>query len=101
MKTKIQELQTLASDKIGDGKSPNLFFVTDEGIVVTVTRDFNLAYRQWLRLANQSPRRECALEDRRAGTLASVEPCSDEKGARLEIHDDTRHPIIAKHIKRN
>jgi hypothetical protein len=38
---KVPELEALARDRVGDGGSPALFFVTDAGVVVTVTRDFD------------------------------------------------------------
>jgi hypothetical protein len=86
---KIEQLQTLARDMVGDDGKPDLFFVTDQGIVVTISRDFDTAHKHWEELARRSPRVECALENRRTGVLASVEPDSDEPGARLEVRDDT------------
>lgn len=87
---KIAILEALASSTIGDGKSPDLFFVTDQGVCVTVTRSFETAYEQWKALSRRYPRTECALENRTVGVLASMEPESEEPGARLEIRDDTR-----------
>ena len=87
---KIETLETFASNVIGDGKSPDLFFVSDQGVCITVTRSFETAYRQWRELAHRSPFVECALENRTVGVLCSVEPTSDEPGARLEIRDDSR-----------
>jgi len=74
---------------VGDGRRPNIFFVTDEGNVVMVTLDFDAAYAHWRKLAGRAPRIESALEDRRWGTVASVEPESDDPGARLIIIDDS------------
>lgn len=88
---KVAELETLARDMVGDDSTPDLFFVTDRGAVVTVSRDFGTAYRHWRTLAQRSPRLESALENRRTGVLASVEPDSDEPGARLVIRDDARY----------
>jgi len=84
---KINELEALASNLIGDGQSPNLYFVTDRGVVVTVTRSFEVAREEWKQLSRRSPRLECALEDRKVGVLASVEPESDEEGAPLRVFD--------------
>lgn len=88
--TKIEVLQNLASQIIGDGSKSDMFFVTDQGVVVTVTRDFDTAYAHWKQLARRSPFVECALENRTVGVLASVEPDSDDDGALLEVRDDTR-----------
>lgn len=101
MKTKIKPLQTLATDMVGDGKNPNLFFVTEQGITITVTRDFNLAYRQWETLAHTYPQIESVLEDRQWGTICSVEPRNDVDHKRLFIFDDSlafrkRHKTISK-----
>lgn len=87
---KINELEALASNLIGDGQSPNLYFVTDQGVVVTVTRSLEVAHAEWKELARRLPRVECALEDRKTGVLASVEPESNEEGAKLRVFDDVR-----------
>jgi hypothetical protein len=86
---KVKVLEELATVVIGDGKAPHLFFVTDQGVVDTVSRDFATAYQRWLALAAVRPMVECALEGRQYGVMASVEPESDEPGARLRYHDDT------------
>lgn len=89
MKTKIKPLQALATDMVGDGKNPNLFFVTEQGITVTVTRDFEMAYRQWETLAHTYPQIESALEDRKWGVITSVEPREQGVGRLIRI-DDSR-----------
>ena len=94
MKTKIKELQTLSADMIGDGKSPNLFFVNDQGVTVTITRDFDIAYAEWRKLAYFSSGQECALEDRKFGCIASVERGENN---RKDIIDDSR--VFNQHIK--
>lgn len=86
---KIRPLEELARSVIGDGKTPNLYFVTDRGVVVTVTRSAEAAYRHWRELAKRSPRVESAVEDRQAGCLASVAP-DDDGSTRLIIIDDMR-----------
>ena len=75
-------LQTLKAQLVGDGQSPDLFFVTREGSVVTITRDFQTALHDWQRLANSLPRIACALEDRLFGCIASVAGPSQD-GERL------------------
>lgn len=94
MKYKVARLETMARELIGDGRKPNLYFVTDEGAVVTVTRDLKVAYIHWCRLAWPAgygvlPLKESALEDRRVGVLCSVEPEHDGS-KHLCIHDDIR-----------
>lgn len=80
-------LNQMATKLIGDGCEPNLFFVSDyRGNCLTVTANFDVAYSHWKELANSYPRRECNLEDRKNGTLASIE--TDETGL-LMRYDDT------------
>ena len=76
---KLEALETLARERVGDGQSPDLFFVTDQGTVVTVTRDYQIASTAWTRLAMAGRwQTECALENRTFGVLASVEPAEDD-----------------------
>lgn len=88
MNRKIPELERFAKLAIGDGMPPNLYFVTDEGVIVTITRSRELAYRHWRELSKRRPMVESAMEDRLNGVLASVEPESDEPNARLVVSDD-------------
>jgi len=67
---KIKELNALAAEMVGDDKSPNLYFVTQKGDVVTVTRHFEKAHQEWLRLVYQHI--ESVLEDRQTGIICSV-----------------------------
>lgn len=98
MPRRIPALESMARDMVGDSGTPDLFFVTDRGVVVMVARSFPAAHREWSRLAQRrdmgtgDPRGllESALENRRTGVLASVEPESDEPGARLVVRDDSR-----------
>lgn len=85
MPHKIAALEELARHTIGDGGREHLYFVTDRGIVVTVTRDRDIALQHWRTLAARRPLQECALEDRAYGVLASVEPEGDEPGSPLCI----------------
>lgn len=86
---KTEQLEELARSVVGDDKTPDIFFVTDQGTVVTVSRDFKTAYTHWCELAARYPRVECALENRTYGVLADISPESDEPGARLVRTDDT------------
>ena len=80
---KIAELENLARDMVGDGKRPNLYFVTDGGTVTMVTRDRVAARGAWYDLSMRRPLQECALEDRLTGVLADVSP--DEDGGPLKV----------------
>lgn len=90
MKAKIESLEKLARNMVGDGNSPNLYFVSDCGVCITITRNFSLAYQQWRALADRIPRIESALEDRKNGTIADVSPESDDSGAKLIFTDSSR-----------
>jgi hypothetical protein len=81
-------LKELPRDMVGDNGSPNVYFVTDCGATVTVTLDGLTAYAHWRRLADRRPRVECALEDRKFGCMASVEP-REENSTDLVVIDDT------------
>lgn len=83
------ELDDLARRLVGDGRTPDLFFVTDDGHVVAVYSQFLRAYGHWRDLAARTPRRECALENRTYGVIASVDPRS-ETDARLIVIDASR-----------
>ena len=90
MPKKIEALETLARTMIGDGQTPDLFFVTDEGAVVLIETSALRAYGRWRDLAQRSPRKECALENRTFGVIASVEPRDDTEDAPLIVCDDYR-----------
>lgn len=74
---RIKQLDALATEMVGDGKKPNVFFVTQGGKVTTITRHFEVAHREWLKFAMQ--RVESMLEDRQTGVIASagIEPVFD------------------------
>jgi hypothetical protein len=82
-------LNTLARDFVGDGKHRNMYFVTDNGDVVTITDDRDVAVAHWRQLAARRPLVESALEDRLTGVIASVEPEIDTPGALLRIYDES------------
>lgn len=69
-------LDILARDLVGDGRAPNLFFVSLEGRgVITVTEDGHAAHQEWLRLTcgvGHSRRLLPQLEDRLHGTVSEV-----------------------------
>lgn len=86
MKKKIRELEELATNTVGDGKSPNLFFVSQEGAIITVTRSFATAYNEWKAL---NPRIVSALEDRLWGVICITDH-DEENGNALYRRDDSR-----------
>lgn len=77
MKEGITELEELASKMIGDGKTPDVFFVSEQGKINLVTTDFELAYYRW-QVLSRGCRMECALENRTYGTICAVEPEDSE-----------------------
>ncbi len=89
---KIKELEKLASEMVGDGKLPHLFFVsTHEGGkksrgVILITRSFELAYMVWSNLPRTF---ESSLEGRKFGTICSVEP-EEDGSKKLIVIDDSR-----------
>lgn len=84
-------LEELARTMVGDGQTPDLFFITQKGVVVAVDVDPEAAYSRW-RQCQHGKRGpvECALENRTYGVIASWQPESDEPGARLECIDHYR-----------
>lgn len=80
---RIEALEQSARNIVGDGKAPNVYFVTDQGVVTTITRDREIALSAWRTLASRWPLVECAVEDRLNGVIADVSPESDVPGARL------------------
>lgn len=91
---KIESLEAIARDMVGDGKRPNVFFVSLEPLgIVMITRDFQAAYQYWKGLSRSA---ETSLEDRQTGVICSNEPlCELDK--RLHVIDDSasflkRHP---------
>jgi len=84
---KIKALENLATDIVGDGKSPNVFFVSTQGVIFMVTTDFEMAYAAWQEVSDP-PHVETALEDRQTGVIASVGP-DEENGDRLTVQDDS------------
>jgi hypothetical protein len=85
MKVHIGPLQALARDLVGDCKRPNFYFVSDGPTVVTVTKNAKLARAHWEELARRRPLKECTLENRLCGVIASVQRESDAPGARLVV----------------
>ena len=90
MNKRIEALEKLARETVGDGKGPNLFFVgTTDGIEL-VTTDAQVAYAHWCKLRDTLHRsRGPALEDRVHGLVASVE-IDENTGGRIVIDDFAR-----------
>jgi len=81
---KIAQLEDLARDMVGDGQRPNLFFVTLEGSVWTITMSLRDAYASWKDVATHT--RNTTLEDRLHGIVAST--YQDPETRRWVIEDD-------------
>lgn len=84
---RVKQLESLARDLVGDNKSPNLYFVSDDKGIIMVTSDLDVAHAAWRNLPRN---KESSLEDRKTGVLASTEPVDDTPGARLVTYDDVR-----------
>jgi len=83
---KIEALEALARDMVGDGKFPDVFFVSCEphGLLM-ITPDFFAAYQFW----RQLPRNvETALENRTFGCICTTEPQEDGSTI-LVTYDDS------------
>ena len=65
----IKLLEKLSQTMVGDGKTPNVFFVSIKGAIHLITTDFNVAYDYWRNLARNQRNDQPALEDRRWGTI--------------------------------
>lgn len=61
-------LDKLASDLVGDGEEPNLFFVSLDGKVKMVTSEFTQAYKYWKDISYFCDQ-ETTLEDRGMGVI--------------------------------
>ena len=103
MKRKIKELEELASKMVGDGKSPNVFFITLQGVVVMITLDFNEAYHKWKRVSfngsiSHHPTVETTLEDRQYGCICLIQPEEDDS-TKLIVSDEARQFAKRHRIK--
>lgn len=83
MKSKI--LNRLASETVGDGKNPNLFFVSMGADVQMIAGNFNQAYKFWKTFPRN---KESMLEDRKYGVICSTEPVEDGS-KKLVTYDDS------------
>lgn len=82
---KITALEELASELIGDGATPNVFFVSmAERGVIMLTTDGEAAHNFWGALPRNV---ETSLEDRHNGTVASTEPVEDGSKV-MRTYDD-------------
>jgi hypothetical protein len=84
---KIEQLEALPRNMVGDGGSPNVFFVSQQPLgVVMITRNALLAYDYWRSLPRDV---ETSLEDRQWGVIADNGP-EDEGSTKLVVRDDYR-----------
>lgn len=82
---KINELNALANNFVGDNQKPNVFFVTENSDVTMITVNFDAAYDYWCALSQHI---ETTLEDRQWGVICSTEPFEDG-GKELRTYDDS------------
>ena len=76
----VPELEKIATKMVGDGKGPNLYFVSLKGKIVAIHTSFKASYKHWKELALANSESESALEDRRYGVICSVSPDEDLGG---------------------
>jgi len=94
---KVEALNKLASEMVGDNGRTNVFFVTYEGNVVMITMLFEAAYTLWSNLKNAH--KDCTLEDRKTSVIAEAglrpqfNPKTDNFDGPIdwEVRDDSRH----------
>ena len=84
---KIKQLEELARTMVGDGKAPNLYFITVDVVVVTITRDLSIAKSEWRRNIYNHPFTPCSVEDRKQGTVCQHD--KDEETCRWITIDDS------------
>jgi hypothetical protein len=88
---RIQKLEKLVSEMVGDSGKPNLFFVTLEGQCILIARDFSIAHRTWVSISRGQRTKETTLEDRQTGIIASNGIEEMEDGTeKWMYHDDSR-----------
>lgn len=78
-----KELNRMATEMVGDGKKPNLYFVSLGSNVQLVTTDWDAAYTYWLSLPRNV---ETLLEDRLIGLICDTSPV-EERSTRLTTSD--------------
>lgn len=90
--TRIEEMEAIAREMIGDGKKPNVYFVSQfsEGEkgpgLVLISRNFDVAYEFWLSLPRNI---ETIFEDRLTGVLAETTPVDEGSKVLCTIDDTT------------
>ncbi len=89
-KRQVPELEQLACEMVGDGKKPNVFFVSLRGQMQMITRDGDAAYELVMSYCWRHPNKEFALEDRLHGCLVTNEPEEDGSKKLILIDDYER-----------
>jgi hypothetical protein len=93
----IPQFEDLARDMVGDGKDPDVFFVSRKGTIELVTSVPQMAYDYWRSLPISV---ETALENRQWGTICSNEPDSDDPNSRLRLWDDFQYFLRQRNDRR-
>jgi hypothetical protein len=88
---RLEIFEEMARSMVGDGKRPDIFFVSAAGNIVTITLDFETAYEEWIR-RDRGAKIEITLEDRLFGIIASVGPVED--GSKEFIRIDSSRDFI-------
>lgn len=96
---RIEELEDVARQMVGDSGTPDVFFVALNGNIRLITVDFEVAYSLWRSYAynRQTCNIESCLEDRQYGVICSNEPI-DDGSAQVVINDNS--VSFLKNLKR-
>jgi hypothetical protein len=94
---RVEALERLASELVGDGELPNLYFVSDHEGIILISQDFDIAHEAWQELPYD---KESSLEDRLSGVICSTSPRDDSD--ELETWDDSINSLkwIKKQTKK-
>jgi len=87
---RIPEFERLATEMVGDDKTPDVFFVSVQGVCVLITTDFTAAYGYWESISHEPYTKETALENR-SGTVASIAPKDDDDNTLVKRDDGHRY----------
>lgn len=92
------DLNIMASNMVGDDGNPNRYFVSLGNNVVGVHTSFRSSYEHWKRVSSKNPEKETALEDRRFGVIASMEPDEERSGMLIRIDDSATFKRFYPHL---
>ena len=100
---KIEAMDKLATELVGDNGSPNLFFVSvDRQGTVLVSREFEIAYQAWRNVSGVNvadPYQNAYLEDRQYGVIASAQKIGSKGWEIIDDSSEVRKVVVQRHRK--